>query len=198
MQNGSNLEAVLLDQMSTTALLLDTGVVNPVGVEENANSIYFIYKLNNEIKTVDLAASGTNAVKLNSWVITSNGGGSLTSEKYVKDSNGTLHFVYFDSKGQPSQYDMPDLMYYNTSDQIKDVLHFGFRENYGGSDYMNSYVHEVAPDIAIDNNDNVVIIYAYRDWSVFSSNQDHHYYLKLINPQTMNTIMDPRNKHQLW
>lgn len=181
---SSGLMAVLHNQESTTGLILDTVIDYLIGIEERSDSIVFIYMSSNQIKTVVLANIDYNAAELDRWVIQSNGGGTLSTVKYVVDSNNVIHFTYFDSEGQADQYSQRDLMYYNTATANKEVLHYGYRENMGGSDYINSYVSEVEPEIAVDNDDNVVIMYVYRDWSTWIGGQDHTYYLKLINPNS--------------
>jgi hypothetical protein len=183
-KTSGELTAVLANQTSTTELLIAPAYTSILGIEEFVDKIVLIYAHGNVIYALELFANGTNVDDGSKYIIDSNGGGTLSSIQYVVDSTGIIHFIYFDSEGQADQYSQSDLMYYNTYEKTKEVLHYGYRENMGGSDYINSYVSEIIPVITIDNDDNVVVMYVYRDWTVFSSIQDHNYYLNLIKPDT--------------
>ncbi|WP_312831865.1 InlB B-repeat-containing protein [Sedimentibacter saalensis] len=178
------LTAVLANQTSTEELLIAPAYTSILGIEEFSDKIVLIYANGNVVYALELFANGTNVDDGFKCFITSNGGGTISSIQYVVDSTGIIHFIYFDSEGQADQYSQRDLMYYNTMEVTKEVLHYGYRENMGGSDYINSYVSEITPVITIDNGDNVVVMYVYRDWSTWSGGQDHTYYLKLIKPDT--------------
>lgn len=173
--------AVLDNKPNTLPFVIDLAYHSIIGIVEMSDNVTIIYMSEGKVKIAEIYVDGTNISKNGAWTIQSNGGGSLSEIQYVKDSSDVLHFVYRDSMGQSSMYEMPDLMYYNTEDDIKQVLHFGYREHYGGSDYYNSYVHEIPHALTIDNDDNVVVMYGYRDWNSWSGGQNHGYVLKLKN-----------------